>query len=52
MFLPIGVSWQVPYDAQGISAILGIAVVGGYLAMRKPPKSRGRSGADRIDFGR
>lgn len=36
----------------GIIAIAGLATLVGYVILRNPPPSRGRTGADRIDFGR
>jgi hypothetical protein len=35
-----------------VAAVAGAIVIGIFLAIRNPPHSRGRDGADRIDFGR
>lgn len=35
-----------------LAGLVGLVAIGIFLALRSPPKSRGRSGADRIDFGR
>ena len=35
-----------------LAGLVGLVAIGIFLALRAPPKSRGRSGADRIDFGR
>ncbi|MEE8410160.1 MAG: SEC-C metal-binding domain-containing protein [Myxococcota bacterium] len=52
----IGIAAVVSYYSTpqygAAAAVVGLAVVGGYLILRNPPKSRGRDGADRIDFGR
>jgi hypothetical protein len=35
-----------------LGGLVGLVAIGIFLALRSPPKSRGRSGSDRIDFGR
>ena len=48
----IGVGLQYSNRSGIFTALIGLIAVGAYLILRNPPSSRGRSGADRIDFGR
>ena len=46
------VGWMSGFRSGAFVALLGAAGIGIYVAVRNPPKSRGRTGADRIDFGK
>lgn len=46
------IGWQWGTRNGIFSAIIGLVVVGGSAIVRNAPRSRGRGGADRIDFGR
>src|SRR5690606_15372691 len=52
----VGAAWGATYwwglRTGGFVALGGAALLAGYLILRNPPPSRGRAGADRIDFGR